>query len=265
MSWRDQSRQPLPQRRLDDADRAAAGKVVAPGWFDPLDAQNDRHLGADYAKILGDHRRALLLWDAHGFEIAEVVLGEILPRLIGREHLVLMHDIADNRYAHVDRSYNGQPLWKGSEWQERTGCLGASMNVGWMHSIQDQIIAIADFRHATISSSDRRITSSTDCSAARPLMPRRCAPRLGDEFFSTQGHWAFFSLNGKTGAVRVSRRDRTSDVRASKAPSWSKEFPACRLPSPQTPSPGRSPRRGGGGLRTIRLVAPMPGFGSGCR
>ena len=57
-----------------------------------------------------------------------------------------MHDILDNRYdAEARQSYGGQPLWKGAAWQERTGAWGASVNIGWMHSIQDQVIAIADF------------------------------------------------------------------------------------------------------------------------
>jgi hypothetical protein len=110
-----------------------------------------------------------------------------------------MHDIADNRYAHVDRSYNGQPLWKGSAWQERTGCVDARVNIGWMHSIQDQVVAIADFsarNDLELGSADhefhRLFTEQPDRAAAM-------RESLGDEFFSTVGHWAFFSLNGKQG------------------------------------------------------------------
>src|SRR5262249_29991696 len=95
-------------------------RVVNSAWFDRLDARVADIVPADYAAILDRSRRVLLLWDAHGFEIAEIVLGEILPRLAEREHLMLMHDISDNRYAGVSRSYNGQPLWKGSKWRLRT-------------------------------------------------------------------------------------------------------------------------------------------------
>ena len=33
----------------------------------------------DYRKALSDAKRVLIFWDAHGFDIAECVLGEILP------------------------------------------------------------------------------------------------------------------------------------------------------------------------------------------
>jgi len=173
-------------------------RIVDRRWFDPLDARMTDIVGADYAEILGDHQRVLLLWDAHGFEIAEVVLGEILPRLVGREHFVIMHDIVDNRYARVSRSYGGQPLWKGSEWQQRTGHHEARVNIGWMHSIQDQIIAIADFsvrNDLEIGSADHEFHRLFG-QDARLADEMRAA--VGDEFFSTLGHWAFFSLSGRS-------------------------------------------------------------------
>jgi hypothetical protein len=174
-------------------------KVVGRRWFDPLEARITDILTADYADILGDHRRVLLLWDAHGFEIAEVVLGEILPRLLDRTHLVVMHDITDNRYAHASRSYEGQPLWKGSEWQQRTGCWGARVNIGWMHAIQDQVIAIADFsarNDLPVESADHELAQFFAAPSPRADEMRAV---LGDEFFSTVAHWAFFTLTGKTG------------------------------------------------------------------
>mgnify|MGYP001795451746 CR=1 FL=1 len=67
----------------------------------------------EYERVLTGSTRVVLLWDAHGFEIAETVLGRIRPLIADRPHLVLMHDISDNRYAAVSRSYEGQPLWKG--------------------------------------------------------------------------------------------------------------------------------------------------------
>jgi SAM-dependent methyltransferase len=168
--------------------------VVDDRWFDSLDARmTDIINAADYGEILGNHRRVLLLWDAHGFEIAEVVLGEILPRLRNREHLVIMHDITDNRYAGASPAYGG-PLWKGSEWQQRTGTWSAGVSIGWMNSIQDQIIAIADFSARNgldVQSADheyaRFFSSHPDCAAEMRTI-------LGEEWFSTIAQWAFFSL-----------------------------------------------------------------------
>ena len=87
-------------------------KLVDPAWFASVDARRTDILSADYGEIIANHQRVLVLWDAHGFEIAELVLGDILPRLADRQHLLLLHDISDNRYASVQRSYGGQPLWK---------------------------------------------------------------------------------------------------------------------------------------------------------
>jgi hypothetical protein len=173
--------------------------VVDPEWFEPLDARVTDIVTTDYAQMLSGRRRVLLLWDAHGFEIAEVVLGEILPRLLDREHLVVMHDILDNRYMPVGRSYNGQPIWKGSEWQQRTGCSGARVNIGWMHAIQDQIVAIADFsarNDVDLESADHEYTRFF---GAHSDLAAEMRASIGDEFFSTTAQWAFFSLSGRVG------------------------------------------------------------------
>ena len=41
----------------------------------------------DYQRLFEGSERVLLLWDAHGFEIAEMVLGRILPLIADRPHL----------------------------------------------------------------------------------------------------------------------------------------------------------------------------------
>jgi hypothetical protein len=175
-------------------------KVVGPSWFEPLDAQIVDIRTADFASILGDHQRVLLLWDAHGFEIAEVVLGEILPRLLDRTHLVLMHDVVDNRHNGHGRSYRQQPLWKGEDRQPRTGGREVPrVNIGWMQSAQDQVIAITDFS----TRNDLVIESAEDelvqFFTASPPRADEMRAALGDDFFSTAAPWAFFTLTGKAG------------------------------------------------------------------
>ncbi len=173
--------------------------VVDRSWFDRVDARMADIIGADYEAILGRHKRVLLLWDAHGFEIAETVLGEILPRLAEREHLILLHDISDNRYAGISRSYEGRPLWKGSKWQARTGAWDSRVNIGWMNSIQDQVIALADFsarNDVAIGSADHEYASYF---GANPARADELRAAIGAEMFSTIGHWAFLTLAGKSG------------------------------------------------------------------
>jgi len=172
--------------------------VVGARWFDRLDARRVDILSVDYDRLFGDHRRVLLLWDAHGFEIAELVLGEMLPRLANRAHLVLMHDISDNRYAGISRSYQGDCMWRGSRWRHRRGDA-SRVNIGWMNSEQDQVIALADFA----ARNDLEIGSADDVYSRRfpPRSPERdeMSDLLGPEFFSVIGHWAFLSLSGRQG------------------------------------------------------------------
>lgn len=185
--------------------------VVPVGFLDPLDARHADILDVDYEEVLRGSARVLLLWDAHGFEIAELVLGRILPLVSDRPHLVLMHDISDNRYAGTPRSYEGQPLWKGSRWDQGTGRSPARVNIGWMNSLQDQVIAIADFaarNDIEIGSADHEYTQFFD---AHPESEGEMRRELGDTFFSTSAHWAFLSLTGKEGPFHfpaVQRRFR---------------------------------------------------------
>jgi len=174
-------------------------RVVRPEWFARVDARMADIISADYEAILEGSQRVLLLWDAHGFEIAEVVLGELLPRLAEREHLVLMHDISDNRYASISGSYNGRPLWKGSKWQLSTRSWDSRVNIGWMNSIQDQVIALADFsarNDLEIGSADHEFTTFLGANPERAAQMRQT---IGDELFSIIGHWAFLSLMGREG------------------------------------------------------------------
>jgi hypothetical protein len=171
--------------------------VVAPGWLDVLDARITDILDVDYDRLLLGAKRVLLLWDAHGFEIAETVLGRILPLLSDRPHLILMHDISDTRYATVSRSYGGQPLWKGSTWDTGTGRSSARVNIGWMSSLQDQVIAVADFalrNDVEIGSADHEYAQFF---AAHPEAGEEMQRLVGNTLFSPSAHWAFLSLAGK--------------------------------------------------------------------
>jgi hypothetical protein len=171
--------------------------IVPAGFLDRLDARRTNILDVDYQQLFEGSGRVLLLWDAHGFEIAEVVLGQILPIIADRPHLVLMHDISDTRYVSVSRSYEGQPLWKGSTWDKGTGISSARVNIGWMNSLQDQVIAVADFavrNELEIGSADHEYARFF---AAHPDAAEEMKQLLGDTFFSVSAHWAFFTLTGR--------------------------------------------------------------------
>ena len=178
-------------------------RIVDERWFAHLDARRLDILAADYERIVADQPRVLVLWDAHGFEIAELVLGEVLPRLLNRPHLIVMHDIDDNRYGGVPRSYGGHPLWKGAARHATTGIADSRLNIGWMNSQEDQIVALADFASRNdleIGSADHEYATFFAEDPARGEEMRRL---LGDEFFSMQAHWAFLSLSGREGPFHM--------------------------------------------------------------
>ena len=184
--------------------------IVPAGWFDALDARIADILDVDYEQLFAGSQRVLLLWDAHGFEIAEIVLGRILPLIADRPHLVLMHDISDNRYAAVSRSYEGQPLWKGSTWDKGTGRSTSRVNIGWMSSLQDQVIAIADFaarNDIEIGSADHEYAQFF---GAHPGYGRRDAPAARRRVLLALGPLGVF-FAGRAGSRRSISRPCSAD------------------------------------------------------
>jgi hypothetical protein len=176
-------------------------KVVPGSWFKPLDALRADILTFDYQKALSAARRVLIFWDAHGFDIAECVLGEILRIVAPLEHLVIMHDLSDTRYSSDEQlEYGGHGLWKGNNWS------GPRLKLGIIDSAVEQSIAALDFitrNHVTLDSADHSF--HTDLTSAQQAEMREV---LG-ELFDTQGHWFCFSLNERPGPYKFPHYDRS--------------------------------------------------------
>src|SRR5262249_35660982 len=114
--------------------------LVEPDWFSRLEAVEADILTYDFKNALAGAQRVLLFWDAHGFEVAEVVLGQIMPELAARAHLVIMHDILDRRYQDVvPSSYEDNELWTGGN------CNSRYLQLGLLVSGVEQVISIFDF------------------------------------------------------------------------------------------------------------------------
>jgi wyosine [tRNA(Phe)-imidazoG37] synthetase (radical SAM superfamily) len=114
--------------------------VVDAEWFDPLRAIRGNILTFDFDSILKGAKRCLVFWDAHGFDVAECVLGRILPKIKDRENLVIMHDLSDARYIPPEAaSYKDQRLWRGNDWS------GPRVRLGFIDSSVEQAVAIVDF------------------------------------------------------------------------------------------------------------------------
>src|SRR5580692_1898596 len=99
-------------------------RVVPASWFKPVEAIQGDILEFDYAKGLAGAKRVLIFWDAHGFEVAECVLGRILPIVSDRQHLVFMHDMSDARYSPETNNYGERGLWKGANAEDARLRLG---------------------------------------------------------------------------------------------------------------------------------------------
>jgi hypothetical protein len=165
-------------------------EIVTDGWFHPLEAVEADIVDFDYGKVLADAQRVMVFWDAHGFDVAECVLGGILPRIASSEHLVCMHDLSDSRYlSRESLDYGSQGLWKGRH-------DGSRVTPGVVHAAVEQSVAAVDFttrNHLTLESADHSI--HTDLSEQQRLQLKQM---LGD-LFDTQGHWFYFTLNEHAG------------------------------------------------------------------
>ncbi len=174
--------------------------LVPPNWFAPLDARQCDILSFDFRAALSGYNRVLLFWDAHGFEIAECVLGIIMPELAGRDHIVLMHDMSDLRYAAPQVGlYGGKGLWKGVNAGE------TRFRIGNIDSAVAQAISALDFTNrnrVTLDSADHRIDLEI---AQVPGRAEEMRKLLGDELFSQQAHWFWFTLNEHPGPYSFPR------------------------------------------------------------
>lgn len=165
--------------------------LVANGWLKPLECWIADIVCFDYESLLSKYNKILVFWDAHGFEVASCVLGSMLPILQSKEHIVMMHDLCDQRYCSAESlSYNNQILWRGSDAE------GARLVLGHINSAVPQAISIFDFacrNHLDLVSADHSYHTELKPYPDRVNEMQRL---LGKNFFSLNGHWFCFSLNG---------------------------------------------------------------------
>jgi FkbM family methyltransferase len=179
--------------------------LVPDEWFKRLTALTGDIRLADYSSLLKGARRVLLFWDASGFEVAECVLGAIMPLLAPIEHLIVMHDISDNRRASPDHmSYGESGLWKSGD------SSGATLKIGAVDSSVEQSISALDF-----TTRNRLTFDSADQSLHAGLTPDQKAElaALLGELFDTQAHWFYFTLNERPGPYHFPRFKRPTGPR----------------------------------------------------
>jgi hypothetical protein len=128
------------QTKLFDLTMAALAATHPIDWTEGITAIVGKIEAQDYRKLLGSSRRIFIFWDAHGFDVADIVLGRLLPDLVGHQVLVACHDLRDSRYFAGDRLYGKTSLWRR---QEEPDSL--FVRLGNVHSTFEQIISIVDF------------------------------------------------------------------------------------------------------------------------
>lgn len=169
-----------------------------PGWWGPLDLRLTNINDIDWKVTVGDARRVLVFWDAHGFSVASSVLGALAPVLAEREHIVLMHDISDARFNPTPDGYGGDALWNG-------GNEGSpKYRIGHVHSGVEQIISILDFawrNDMPVHSADESIHRAVE---AQPAAAAEMSAQLG-EFYSPLAHWHWFRLSEARYALEYPR------------------------------------------------------------
>jgi FkbM family methyltransferase len=172
-------------------------RFVPDGWLKPLTVLRGDIRLADYPNLLKGASRVLLFWDASGFDVAECVLGAIMPLLALIQHLVVMHDISDSRFVSASHmSYGESGIWKGSD------SSNATLKIGAIDSAVEQAISALDFTTRNCLSFE-----SADQSLHADLTPDQKAElaSLLGELFDTQGHWFYFTLNERPGPYHFPR------------------------------------------------------------
>lgn len=154
-------------------------------WFAPLVAEQHDILDFDFRAALAGTGRVLVFWDAHGFDVAECVLGAVLPEIAAKPHLVLMHDMSDSRYGppnNMDYGENG--IWKGTDFS------GPRLKMGFIDSAVAQSLSVFDF-----STRNRLPLHSADHDL-HGLDPEQIAELQGllGELFCLNAHWCYFHL-----------------------------------------------------------------------
>jgi cephalosporin hydroxylase len=89
----------------DTLTRPRLRPLVSPDWLGRQEIIHQDITQAPAEDMLRGGRRVLLFWDAHGPAVARHVLSRIAPLLAAREHLIVVHDVVDARYAPVEPEY----------------------------------------------------------------------------------------------------------------------------------------------------------------
>lgn len=163
-------------------------QIMENSWFAPLEALQTNILTFDFKSVLENYDRILVFWDAHGYDVAEYILGTIIPEIADKPHLVVVHDMIDIRYN--TESTGNYELWKGyNEGNQQ-------VRIGNIESPFEEAVSIVDFANRnklTLHSADHSFHTELSDNQKSELNEL-----LGEELFSLNSYWLWFSLNEAT-------------------------------------------------------------------
>jgi hypothetical protein len=114
--------------------------IASIDWEHGVEAIVGEIADQDYRSLLDGAVRPMIFRDAHGYDVAEFVLGRILPFLAGPKALVVCHDMRDSRYFVGNRPPDLALRWRGQ--QEP---YDRFLRLGDVHSSFEQLVSIVDF------------------------------------------------------------------------------------------------------------------------
>lgn len=157
-------------------------------WFAAGKIWQGNILRYNLTQDLRDIERCIVLWDAHGFEVAEWVLGHLMPKLAEKEHIVIMHDVMDATKA--PRQYADSSLWKGNNAEGSSGFF-----LGPVFARVAQAISILDFAYRNEMPFFVADDAIRDFIAAEPKKLAELQELLGPEMANPLALWSWFTMN----------------------------------------------------------------------
>ena len=97
----------------------------------------------NFEPVVKNKKKILIWWDAHGYEVAQHIFSSLMPLLMDKQHLVLIHDAYDARCLNKQKDYNNLPIYKSEEDCYAGKC--AFLRIGWITTACFEYISIIDF------------------------------------------------------------------------------------------------------------------------
>jgi hypothetical protein len=158
--------------------------------FSSVEALNEDITRFDFSPHLAKAQRVLVFWDAHGYDLAMNLLARLLPSLVEKAHLVLVHDMADLK--HLGEEYR---RYDGESWKS-LGSAPAKYILGDVGCQYEEGIALVDFLGRNLLPF-RSAESSYFCELSQEQAAELSQQFSGD--FSRLAFWYYFSLNEAAG------------------------------------------------------------------